>query len=116
RADGRLPARGGGRSSARPGVPCLDPRAVVARDRPRVPRAHAERRRAFRGLPGGSGLDELRPLALRLERRAARGVRRRLREEPMRWAVVPVAAVIALLAASPAVALTVRDMLGREVV
>jgi iron complex transport system substrate-binding protein len=34
----------------------------------------------------------------------------------MRWAVVPVAAVIALLAASPAVALTVRDMLGREVV
>jgi iron complex transport system substrate-binding protein len=34
----------------------------------------------------------------------------------MRWALVPVAAVIALLAASPAVALTVRDMLGREVV
>ena len=34
----------------------------------------------------------------------------------MRWAVVPVAAVIAVLAASPAVALTVRDMLGREVV
>ena len=34
----------------------------------------------------------------------------------MRWAVVPVAAVIAVLAASPVVALTVRDMLGREVV
>jgi len=34
----------------------------------------------------------------------------------MRWAVVPVAAVIALLAASSAVALSVRDMLGREVV
>ena len=34
----------------------------------------------------------------------------------MRWAVVPVAGVIALLAASPAVGLTVRDMLGREVV